>query len=222
MPARLPFRLWPACLLLLLIACGSTRTATSSYAGKAQELRSRGEQASQRMILKDGSLDLAVDDPAKVMPEAEAVAKQFGGYISSSEMGYAALLVKAEHLEEAMEALKKLGKVKGHSIRTRDATQAYQDYQIRLENAEKARGRYQELLEKATTVAEILPIEKELQRVTEEIERLRAQIAHIEQEHELSQIDLRWHKRAKPGPIGYVFVGLFKAVRVLFVRNVGP
>ena len=44
------------------------------------------------------------------------------------------------------------------------------DLEIRLENAEKARNRYLELLDKAETVGEVLSVEKELERLNEKID----------------------------------------------------
>lgn len=209
-----------ALLVIGLLSCGSsaTRSSTSNYSQQAKELRENGE-STDRVILKNANLTVAVEEPDGIQAIATQIAKQYGGYISASSLGYAGIKVKAEHLETALEELSKLGKVKSRSINTQDVTEEYTDFKIRLENAEKARNRYQELLTKATTVAEILPIEKELQRVTEDIERLTAQIDMIEHKQALSRIDFYWHKRVKPGPIGYVFVGLYKVVKVLFVRG---
>ncbi len=112
-----------------------------------------------------------------------------------------------------------LEKVKSKNISGNDVTDEYTDYNTRLENAEKTRKRWPELLAKAVTVDEILKVEKELERLNTDIDLLKEQMNrmdHLEEIFNHNRISLR---KTKPGIIGYVFVGIYKGVKWLFVRN---
>ena len=79
------------------------------------------------------------------------------------------------------------------------------------------RGRYLALLEKANTVSDILGIEKELERINTEIELLEGRIKHAESSVEFSSITVRFREKAKPGPIGWIFYGLYRGIMWLFI-----
>jgi hypothetical protein len=83
----------------------------------------------------------------------------------------------------------------------------------------KARERYLELLEKAENVQAALMVEKELERLNGEIDMLKGKINRLEHITEYSSITVYIKEKVKPGIIGYVFVGLYKGDKWLFVRN---
>jgi hypothetical protein len=98
-------------------------------------------------------------------------------------------------------------------------TDQYADFSIRLENAEKARMRYLELLEKAENVQSALLVEKELERLNETIELLKGQMNRIDHLAAYSTITVYLTEKKKPGVLGYIGIGLYKSVKGLFVRN---
>ena len=62
--------------------------------------------------------------------------------------------------------------MKYKSITGKDVTDEHYDLNIRLENAQLARDRYLELLNRAQTVDETLKVEKELERLNTELDLL--------------------------------------------------
>ncbi|MDR2693406.1 MAG: DUF4349 domain-containing protein, partial [Chitinispirillales bacterium] len=86
-----------------------------------------------------------------------------------------------------------------------------------LNNFKAVRDRYLALLEKAEAVDEILSIEKELERVNLEIEKLEGRIKYAEQSVSYSIITVYFRERTKPGPVGWVFYGLYYGIKWLFV-----
>ncbi|MFT5617210.1 MAG: vacuolar-type H+-ATPase subunit D/Vma8 [Arenicella sp.] len=215
-------------LSVCIISCASYKSTTSSSTYRHGSVN-RGmedydkkdisKKKSDRLVIKNASITLVVKEVDNIYTKLEEISSTYEGYISSSSNSYATIRVKSESLESALEKVALLGKVKDKSIRTQDVTASYTDSKIRMENAEKARKRYLELLQKATKVSEILPLEKEIERLTGEIERMKGQLNLFDNQIAYSTINISWQKKTKPGPIGYVFVGLFKAVKVLFVRN---
>ncbi|MBU1718111.1 MAG: DUF4349 domain-containing protein, partial [Bacteroidetes bacterium] len=94
-----------------------------------------------------------------------------------------------------------------------------QDLNIRLENAEKARNRYLELLKLAATVEETLKVEKELERLNTEIDLLKGKLNRYSHLVDFSTIDVYVKQRKQPGPLGYIIKYLYKGVKFLFVIN---
>ena len=86
-------------------------------------------------------------------------------------------------------------------------------------NALKTRDRYLELLEQGKTVAEILLVEKELERLNATLELLKAEVNTIDKDVAYSTLSVNLTERNKLGPLGYVAKGLYSGVRWLFVRG---
>lgn len=224
-----PYTLFILCIVVLS-SCGSYQTnpspsvyytnnqATDKLKKSESGLKDEEGFKIDRKIIKDADIQLKVLEPDSIFNDLAVIARLSEGYISTSSSSYAKLTVKAENLEDALKMIAKLGKVQSQNTNTRDVTASYTDFKVRLENAEKSRNRYLALMKKAERVSDILPIEKELERLTEKIERIKGQLHVMEHQIAYSRIDVYWQKKTKPGPIGYVFVGLYKAVKVLFVR----
>lgn len=79
------------------------------------------------------------------------------------------------------------------------------------------RDRLAALLERATTVEEILAVERELGRVTESLTLLEAKLAAQSTRVDFAEVRLHVEDPPSPGPVGWVFYGLFKGVKWLFV-----
>jgi hypothetical protein len=88
-----------------------------------------------------------------------------------------------------------------------------------LDNSEKARTRYLALLAKAEDVQAALLVEKELERLNGTIELMKGKMNRMEHLVDYSTITIYISEKKKPGVIGYIGIGIFKAVKWLFVRN---
>lgn len=150
---------------------------------------------------------------------------KYEGYVLSLYNYKAMIRVPAKDLHKVIEELKKVGKVSDKTLMSKDVTIEYNDYEIRLDNAKKTRKRYLELLKKATKVDEILEIERELERLNKEIDLIKGNLKKLSHLISFSTITINIRgvtpelKKPKPGILGYVFVGLYKGVRWLFVRD---
>jgi hypothetical protein len=127
--------------------------------------------------------------------------------------------ISAGHFDSAIAEIESLGETSRKNVHGKDVSDEYYDAKIRLENKEKARSRYLELLAKAENVEATLKVEKELERVIGEIESLKGSMARIEQEQKLSLISIAFEKRGKLGPVGFVFYWTFRGIGWLFVRE---
>jgi hypothetical protein len=174
-----------------------------------------------RMVIKTAELEILTTEPQDGFDKAIAMAKGMGGFTLDSDRSDArisvTLRIPAARFEEALKRLTKLGKVERREVQGRDVTAEFVDLTLRLKNAERMHRRYQELLAKAANVGETLQVEKEVERVTNTIESLKGQINLIENQVSLSTIRLSLEVPTRPGPLGWIFYGLYKGIVWLFV-----
>lgn len=216
-------RLGGAALAAALAFACSTKTAAVrpdppvEMANAVSADKAGGDASPERAIIRSASVRLLREDVESGVREAESIATRMGGYASASSMEATTLMVPAPRLEEALGALSALGRVDHRDVRARDVTEARADLELRLANHRRARDRYLELLARASTAAEALAVEKELERITLEIERLQAALQQMGQLVQLAAVDVQFSRPVSPGPLGWVFYGLYSGVKWLFV-----
>ena len=127
------------------------------------------------------------------------------------------LRVPNEALDEVMDALPTLGEVARRHVRAIDVTDAHSDLEARIENLQKTRDRYLALLEKAENVQEAATVEHELERVTAQLEQLQRQLQSLEVKIEYAELSVSFSRKARPGPVGWVFYALYTGVKWLLV-----
>lgn len=176
-------------------------------------------QFKSEMLVYTASLGVIVKNADTTVKTIAALAVEQGGYVVSKSNSRIVIRVDSPKLDATIARISKLGKLDYKSIYTEDVSDRYSDTQIRLENAEKARLRYLELLAKAENVQAALLVEKELERLNTEIDQLRGQINKMEHDVRYSTITVNVTQKAKLGVLGYAFVGIWKGVSWLFVRG---
>jgi hypothetical protein len=171
----------------------------------------------ERMIAYTVSLQLEVDDAAKTRAALGEYTKSFGGYVTREYDTYVAARVPAASMDAFLAQARTLGKVANEVKTGNDITDQYRDDLLRLESLKNIRARYQALLEKAGSVADMLNIEKEIERIDTQIEVLEGRGKYAEQSVSYSHISVSFEKETTPGPIGWIFYGLYQGIKWLFV-----
>lgn len=126
----------------------------------------------ERLLVHRGDLRVEVARPEEAMTSFRNQVVAWGGHLQSQTDQTLVVRVPAPHFEEAFAWLKQTGRVLSESRQAADVTEEFLDLGIRLDNARKARDRLLEILQKADKVEDILKVEVELRRLTEEIERM--------------------------------------------------
>ncbi|HWY37183.1 MAG TPA: DUF4349 domain-containing protein, partial [Bacteroidia bacterium] len=210
-------------LLLAFTSCTTRHQRAAAYSShyNVRYLDDNEEKNKEdhRMMIYDASITVVTKNPDSAAVQVANLAKKYNGYVLSSGNTYTTIRVRSNLLKEALGEISGFGKVKSKTITGTDVTEEFTDYQIRLDNAEKARKRYLELLEKAANVGETLAVEKELERLNKEIDLLKGKMNRISHLVDYSTIHVYYPEKTKPGILGYVFIGLYKGVKWLFVRN---
>jgi hypothetical protein len=174
-------------------------------------------EAADRMIARSASLEIERSDPEAGPTAAVALAKAQGGWVRRSSTQGASLMVPAAQLDSTLTQLGALGDVTGRYVSGEDVTDEYRDVTIRLDNLEKSRVRYLALLDRAATVADAAAVERELERVTLALERMKGRIQALGQSVKYSSVEVNFSRPIRPGPVGWVFYGLYHGVKWLLV-----
>jgi len=179
--------------------------------------RSQETQSDNRMVTYSASVDLTVKKPEETKFHLTEQIRTSNGYITREANNYITARIPSENMDDFLAYAKTLGKVDNESKTGTDITDQYRDNVLRLESLKTVQKRYLLLLERANTVSDIVAVEKELERINFEIERLEGRIKHAEQSVAYSSITVRFRERTKPGPLGWIFYGLYQGIKWLFV-----
>jgi hypothetical protein len=177
------------------------------------------EYSGPKMLVYNANMGLTVKNSDSTISQITRIADEQKGYVVSKSNYRITIRIESEKLEPTIQQVSKLGKMTSKSVSTTDVSDNYADIKIRLDNAEKARTRYLELLAKAENVEAALKVEKELERLNTEIDQLRGQMIKMEHDVRFSTLTVSVNQKQKLGPLGYLFVGIGKGIGWLFVRG---
>jgi len=218
-------------ILLLLVSCASTSPTKSEaspvFAEDSVQYRSsdmsvgRSLEASpdNRMIAYSASLELSVRNTEETRSILAEQVRSNNGFIVRETENSITTRIPSENMDDFIDYAKRLGSVDRETKTGTDITDQYRDDVFRLNSLQNVRNRYLTLLERADSVTDILSIERELERVNWEIDRLEGRIKYAEASVAYSNVTVRFREKTKPGPLGWVFYGLYRGVRWLFVWN---
>lgn len=199
----------------------TTELTTQDPITKELSRLSQTREALDRMLIYEADLrmDIEKSQSEELHQTISKIAKAEGGFLLSMQKHQSKIRVPSEKLDDTIAAVSELGDVLDKEIRGQDITDEFQDLNVRLDSAEKTRLRYLELLAIASGVQQALAIEKELERINITIERLKGRINRLEHLDYYATITIDTREKTRPGPLGYLAIGVAKAVGKLFVWN---
>ena len=143
-------------------------------------------QAQLSISVGSGSFDTKLAD-------VRALVQREQGFISGTDAqanptttnsqirtGVITFMVPAAKFDETIDLLTAMGKVQNEHISGNDVSAQYVDLQARLGNEEAQRNAMLALLQRASTVADIIAVQNQLGQITGQIEQLKGQIAYID------------------------------------------
>ena len=132
-----------------------------------------------RKVIYTATFALVVGDIRGAQDRIKAQAEQMGGYMERMGGSFIVVRIPAEKFEQVEGMLAKFGSVTGRDISALDVTEQYFDMEVRLKNARALAERLREIAKQAAGTSDLLEAEKELARVTDEIERLEGQLNRL-------------------------------------------
>ncbi len=185
--------------------------ATGGIAGPAERKLVRTAQTS--LVVPEGEITPGIE-------KVRALTLELKGYVFAETKYSITVKVPNTDFDSALGKIETFGEVRERSVNIEDITARYVDVSVRITNLRKTRERLQELFSRATKVEDILNIERELNRVTSELESLEAQMRTMDNQVAYSTIHVYFiaaEKETRPGPLGWALYGAYRAVRWLFI-----
>ncbi len=162
----------------------------------------------ERLLIYDAQIGILVFKIDETLDAARAMNEKHGGWIQQSTSASLVIRVPVKNFEALVKELTALGDVSYKNIVGTDVTEEFFDLQIRMKNAMVLRDRFIELLAQSKTVEASLAIEKELSRLTEQIELMKGRIRFLQNHAAFSTITLNVQLKqavATQGRIGLPF-----------------
>lgn len=160
-------------------------------------------------------LVINVPDTVKGVKAASSIAEKYSGYTEFSDNSTANVKVPVEKAQVALKDFENIGTVTSKTITANDVTEHYSDTKVRLDNLRKLQTRMSELLSRANRVEDILRIERELARVTTDLERHQARMNVLEKQIAMVDFHINFNAIVSPVQISR------NIIPVAWVRNLG-
>jgi hypothetical protein len=148
----------------------------------------------QEFLVYTANLNVAVYLVDQAINQVEQIARENGGFLASRGDNAITIRVPRSRFQATLAAVEKTGDVLHRDVRAQDVTDEYFDLEVRIKNARAMRDQLAALLAKAN-VKEAIEIERELGRVTEELERMQGQLKLLRDKIAYSTITVTYAAR---------------------------
>lgn len=146
------------------------------------------------MLIYTARVTMAVYQVEQGLVAVEKIARDNGGYLALKRDKEIVIRVPRNRFEPALAQIDKIGDVLHRDIQAQDVTDEFVDTEIRIKNGRAMQARLKILLDKAN-VKEALEIEKEMRRVTEELELLEGKLKLLKDKIAYSTITVAFEPR---------------------------
>ena len=160
------------------------------------------ETLSQK-IIKTGGIAFESKAIEKDYQKIKELLPTFNGYIENENQNNTTqrisydltIRVPAEHYDTVYSSVSALAfRLDNRYTNVDDVTERYYDLKSRIKNKKALEQRYIELLSKATAIKDMLEIEKNLNEIRSEIERLEGQFNYLSKQISLSTIQVSFYE----------------------------
>jgi hypothetical protein len=174
-----------------------------------------------RLMVYTASFQVLVPAAEPAVDALLARVQALGGHLADRTDNRITVRVPAARFHALVDDVTGLGVVTARQMKAEDVTDRYTDLALRIENAERSRQRLLQLIEEADETKDLLEIEAQLRRLTEEIERMKGQLRLLKDHIALSTltVDLRENAPA-PRPVHYRQYSRFEWINRVGVENV--
>lgn len=152
-----------------------------------------------KKIIKDGSITIKVKFVDAAKKRIDELLKTYGAYYENEHFvnyetrtSYDLIIrVPSKQFESFLQASEhSTGEIITKNISARDVTEDYEDSETRLESKRLFRTRYNQLLQKAIKVDDILSIEENIRNLQEEIESQEGHLKYLDDQVAYSTLEI--------------------------------
>ena len=230
-------------LALALLVGGCTQLQQSVAPKPSLKVAEKGETAKETaktstipevpMMIRTATIEIEVGkgEFKKKFEQAQAIADYFGGYVTKADAaetkdelasGTVTIRVSSKSFTQAINQVKKLGKVKKIETRGEDVTEEYVDLESRLKNYKAQEAALLALMAKAQNVSDTLAVQTELTKVQEQIEVITGRMNYLKNRVDYSTITVTLEEPGAvvPGAEEWGFVSALGTAARAFIGTI--
>jgi hypothetical protein len=125
------------------------------------------------------------------------LAESLGGAITGRTDQSVTVRVPSQAFRKAMSGMEDVGVVENRNVTAQDVGEEMHDLTVRLQNMRATRKRLEEFLAKATNIADTLTVERELERVSVDIDRIEGRLEFLKAHTAFSHITVNLLEKPK-------------------------
>lgn len=176
---------------------------TESTVNDLDGSKGESEAIKKLMLIKKGNLKFECKDIQATYSQIKGLVKDFDGYISRENQEQAYLRVSyfmeiripSKNFDAFVLSVDAgVGTYDQRSIEVDDVSEEFFDLQLRLENKKALAKRYRQLLPQTNKMNEIIELERELQKVSGEIDRIEGRMRFLKDQTSFSTVKINFYK----------------------------
>ncbi len=133
----------------------------------------------------------------KTIDRVVDLAESMGGAITGRTDQSVTVRVPSQAFRKAMSGMEDVGVVENRNVSAQDVSEEMHDLEVRLQNMRATRKRLEEFLAKATSIADTLTVERELERVAVDIDHIEGRLTFLKVHTAFSHITVNLLERPK-------------------------
>lgn len=162
------------------------------------------------LLIYNAQIIASVDHvPAGIDSVIEA-ATSVGGFLANRTDSTVTVRVPVGRFREALGRVEAFSTVTSRNVQAEDVTEAFHDLEVRLSNLRSVQTRLQQFLARANNVNDALAVERELERVGQQIDEIEGRMRFLSNRASFSTITVTLYARPQPnglpvtnGPVTY-------------------
>ena len=178
-------------------ATGETATTATESSTAGQTGQGTTPKAPMMIKTADMTIEVGKGEFEKKYEAVKQVADDFDGYVTNTSAsktgteiisGTVTIRVPAKEFDNAIAAVKKIGKTTNIQVKGDDVTEEYVDLESRLKNYQAQEAQLLAIMQKAQTVDETLKVQEQLTAVQGEMEVIKGRMTYLDNRVDLSTI----------------------------------
>jgi len=152
-----------------------------------------------RLVIKESNLSLLVNKVVEAQKNILQKIEEMGGYMVSSNLtnpqdtAAATVIVRipVKKFDQALDYFRSISvKVISENLQGEDVTDQYVDLQARLETLNKTKLKFEQIMDKASQIQDILDVQRELINLQSQIDDLKGQQQYLEKSAQMAKVTL--------------------------------
>ncbi len=178
-------------------------TAQASAKSAAPDAKKTDAQSPDFLIMYTGDVLMGVDDDkvAATIDRIIDASESAGGHLAARKDQGVSVRVPSARFRETLGKIAGLGEVMHESVTAEDVSEEFHDAEVRLANLKASRQRLQDFLAKSANMSDMLTLERELERVSMDIDRIEGRMRFLREHTAFSTLTVALVARPKSQPV---------------------